>query len=67
MNMEELNAFKILVRAYYDYQRERLALDGRLGQTKNGELKAKTPERDPALIASLYTRRIQVNEMEDSA
>ena len=37
------NSIKTLTRIYYDYQRERIGLDGRLGLTKEGEKKKKAP------------------------
>ena len=59
------NSIKILTRAYYDYQSERTALDGRLGQTKNGDVKAKAPEVDPALLLPLLSRREEIFALEE--
>jgi hypothetical protein len=53
----EICALKILVRAHFDYQDERLAMDGRLGVKKDMTMKSKTPERDELLLAALYARR----------
>lgn len=63
---EELNSIKINTRAYYDYQNERIAMDGRLGQKKDGILKKKTPDRDPALLLYLQNRRDEIFEVEAS-
>ncbi len=57
MNQEELNAFKILVRAYYDCLQERIDLDGMLGQKKDGTHKKNTPERDEDLLKPLFVYR----------
>jgi len=61
---EKLTSIRINTRAYYDYQRERIAMDGRLGQKKDGTLKKKTPDRDPALLLYLQHRRDEVFEVE---
>ena len=61
---EQLNSLSINVRAYYDYQNERLAMDGRLGQKKDGKLKKNIPVRDPALLIYLQYRRDQLTEVE---
>jgi hypothetical protein len=58
-------SLSVLVRAYYDYQRERMGLDGRLGQKKDGEVKKGIPERDDALLASLMERRQACMAMEE--
>ena len=50
---EQLNSLSINVRAYYDYQNERLAMDGRLGQKKDGNLKKNAPPRDKSLLFAL--------------
>ena len=63
--VEKLNAFKILTRAFYDYQRERLALDGRLGTTKDGGIKKGVPVRDELFLAELFTRRKEAFGMEE--
>ena len=57
---EKLTSIRINTRAYYDYQRERIAMDGRLGQKKDGTLKKKTPDRDPVLLLYLQHRRDEV-------
>jgi len=54
---EERNALSILVKAFYYYQNERIALDGRLGVKKDGTRKKKTPDRDEYMIALLLKRR----------
>ncbi len=64
MDEKILNSLKILVRAHYDYQHERTALDGRLGQKKDGDKKKKTPERDDYLLLPLIERREFMLEME---
>ena len=58
------NSLRILVRAYYDYQRERISLDGQMGIKKNGEVKKNTPERDEAFLIELYKRREDVTALE---
>ncbi len=65
MTEKELQALKILVRAHFDYQRERTNLDGRLGRTKAGDAKKGTPERDEYLLMVLNDRREQVFAMEE--
>ena len=45
------NSIKTLTRIFYDYQRERMSLDGRLGITKAGDIKKKAPERDMEILA----------------
>jgi len=64
MKKETINSLQILIRAYYDYQNERIAMDGRLGIKKDGHLKKKTPERDDALLLYLYQRREEVFHFE---
>ena len=66
MNEKITNSLKILVRAHFDYQRERLRLDGQLGVKKSGEKKKGTPERDELLLLELYNRREQVFAMEET-
>lgn len=39
LNQETIESLRILIRAYYDYERERIALDGRLGIKKMENLK----------------------------
>lgn len=58
---------KTLLRVHYDYQRERMALDGRLGLKKDGNEKKGTPVRDPVMLAVLYERRKQVLAMEEES
>ena len=64
MTEKEKTSIKILTRTYYDYQTERTALDGRLGQKKNGEAKKGAPERDDLLLVELLKRRDDVLAME---
>ena len=59
------NSIKTLTRVYYDYQRERMALDGRLGQTKNGDVKKGAPERDTLMLAVIQKRRDDVFAFEE--
>jgi hypothetical protein len=59
-------SLSVLVRAYYDYQRERMGLDGRLGQKKDGEIKKGIPDRDPGLLILLKERRESCMVMEES-
>ena len=66
MTTEKLAALKILVRAHYDYQGERQALDGRLGVKKDGEKKKLTPDRDDAFLACLLDRREIAAAMEEA-
>jgi hypothetical protein len=58
-------SLSVLVRAYYDYQRERLGLDGRLGQKKDGSIKKGIPERDEVILLSLMERRQACVKMEE--
>ena len=62
---EQLNSLGINVRAYYDYQDERVRLDGRLGQKKSGETKKKAPPRDPVLLMYLQSRRDEIYKFEE--
>ena len=66
MEDKRRNSIKTLARAYYDYQRERTALDGRLGVTKGGETKKGAPEVDPEMLVLLYERREFIFAMEES-
>jgi hypothetical protein len=59
-----MTAFKILVRAYYDYQRERIRLDGMIGRKKNGEAKKGVPERDESILLELISRRDDLEKFE---
>jgi len=64
MQRNSLNALNINVRAYFDYQKERLAMDGRLGQKKDGTKKKKAPPRDESLLVYLKSRREEVHAFE---
>jgi len=64
MEEKKRQSLQILTRAYYDYQAERIALDGQIGRKKNGDLKKNTPDRDEELLIFLMERRSQVEEME---
>lgn len=64
MNENVKNSIKILTRTYYDYQNERMRLDGRLGQKKNGEIKDNIPERDASMLLALQERREYCYAME---
>ncbi len=66
MDIEKRNSIKMLTRIFYDYQRERISLDGRLGLTKDGELKKKAPERDMSILIEIKKRREDVFGMEQS-
>jgi len=66
MNDARRNSIKTLTRIFYDYQRERMALDGRLGLTKNGETKKRTPERDMTILVAIKARRDEVFAMEEA-
>ena len=59
------NSIKTLTRIYYDYQRERISLDGRLGMTKDGEKKKRAPERDTSILLGIKARRDDVLSMEE--
>jgi hypothetical protein len=60
MNEPIRNSIKILTRVYYDYQRERISLDGRLGIKKDGDIKKRVPERDPEILVEIKSRRDDV-------
>jgi hypothetical protein len=66
--MEETkrNSIKTLTRIYYDYQRERTALDGRLGIKKDGDIKKGVPERDMEILLEIKDRRDHVLELEEA-
>lgn len=66
MNAELRNSIKVLTRIYYDYQRERMSLDGRLGIKKDGEIKAKAPPRDPAVLINIREHRDYVLAQEEA-
>jgi len=59
------NSIKTLTRIYYDYQEERSALDGRLGQTKAKDVKKRAPEKDPTMLIDIFARRDDVFAMEE--
>jgi hypothetical protein len=60
---KQITAFKILVRTFYDYQGERIALDGRMGMKKDGKAKKRAPERDEAILVELYKRRDDLDKL----
>ncbi len=64
LTQEELNSIAINTRCYYDCQRDRIALDGQLGEKKDGELKKNTPDRDDTLLLYLKNRRKDLIGME---
>lgn len=66
MNEELRQSLKIMVRVHYDYQRERMRLDGMLGIKKDGEKKKGTPDRDETFLLMLKHRRDQVLAMEET-
>lgn len=53
----QLNSLNINVRAYYDTQRRRIAMDNQLGIKKDGSAKKGTPDRDPGMLTYLMTLR----------
>lgn len=59
------NSLKILTRAYYDYQRERISMDNRLGLKKNGDIKNNIPERDEELLKIPFARKAVIEDLED--
>jgi hypothetical protein len=61
---EQTESLRILTRAFYDYQHERMALDGQLGMTKAGDAKKGRPDRDAALLMVLLQRRDSILELE---
>jgi len=61
---EQMESLRIVTRAFYDYQRERMALDGQLGMTKDGEAKKGRPDRDPTLLMLLLKRRDDILGLE---
>jgi len=65
MEDKKNQSLQILTRAYYDYQRERISLDGQIGRRKDGELKKNTPDRDESMLISLMERRAVIEEMEN--
>jgi hypothetical protein len=58
-------SLSVLTRAFYDYQRERLGLDGRIGRTKDGAVKKGIPDRDDTLLTFLINRREEVAGVEE--
>lgn len=58
-------SLSILTRAFYNYQRERISLDGQIGRKKNGTLKKGIHERDDVLLTFLIARRDEVAKMEE--
>jgi len=66
MEDKRRNSIKTLTRIYYDYQKERMALDGRLGITKDGEIKKKAPERDMEILANIKEHRDAVLIFEEA-
>lgn len=61
----EGKSLNILVRVFYDYQRERISLDGQIGRKKDGNLKKGIPERDEELLVYLMARRDELKSMEN--
>lgn len=57
---EQLMSLSVLVKSYYDYQTERIAIDGRLGKKKDGAKKKKAPPRDEAMLIILQKRRDEI-------
>lgn len=66
MNEAQRNSVKTLARIFYDYQRERMMLDGRLGMTKDGEKKKRAPERDEEILANIAVHRTEVLAQEEA-
>ena len=64
MDIKLRNSIKTLTRSFYDYQNERLALDGRLGILKDGTDKKGAPPKNAAALTILLDRRAQVFSME---
>ena len=65
ITQEQLRSIDINVRAYYDYQAERTAIDGRLGKKKDGRFKKGTPERDEYMLLALQNRRDEIFMFEE--
>ncbi len=59
------NSIKTMTRIFYDYQRERISLDGRLGLTKDGGTKKGAPERDMDWLIQVKKRRDDILAMEE--
>ena len=66
MKKEELVSLGILVRSFYDYQKERTAIDGRIGQKIDKTPKKKRPPRDIAMLKYLDEHRDYVFEFEQN-
>ena len=62
---EQLNSLKINVRAFYDTQRRRIAIDGQLGIKKDGGAKKNTPIREEGWLVYLMKQRDNLLEMEE--
>ena len=65
MNEAIRQSLIINTRAYYDYQDERIRLDGMLGTKKNGDIKKGTPERDDSLLLELKKRYDDIVALEE--
>ena len=63
MNEKQKKSIRVLTCVYYDYQRERLMLEGRLGLKKDGEIKKGIPERDETMLVELRSRYDEVKVM----
>ena len=63
MDEKILQSIRIMTRMYYDYQDERIALDNRMGQKKDGTPKKKAPERDDAYLLTLLARRDELDAL----
>jgi len=63
---EKQRSLKILARVYYDYQKERISLDGRLSLKKDGEHKKTYIDRDETYLVELINRREEVLKYEES-
>lgn len=64
MELKKRLSINILIRAYYDAQKTRIALDGQIGTKKDGSLKKNTPDRELQLLAYLLEERERVYERE---
>ena len=63
---KRLNSIKTLTRTYFDYQDERIALDGRLGVTKSGVKKKGSPEKEDILLIHVKDHRDSCLAMEET-
>ncbi len=61
---EQMESLRIFTRCFYDYQEERMALDGQLGMTKDGEAKKGRPDRDVGMLMMLLQRRDSILALE---